>query len=170
MSEADKTVLIAGIGNELLGDEGLGVHVARALLAAPEALQPQVEVLEAGTALLDFLPELTRYARVILVDAIRAGREAGTVYRAEMVGDLAGQLETSSPVSLHEWGLLESLRAAKTLGMLPERLTLLGSEPECVLPGTELSPKLRRAADQILSLLLEEFGTHSLDASGQRAA
>ena len=83
---------------------------------------------------------------------------------------LRGQLEASSPISLHEWGLLESLWAAKTLGMLPERLTLLGSEPECVLPGTELSPKLKHAADQILSMLLEEFGTRSLDASGHRAA
>ena len=64
MNAREKT-LIVGIGNELLGDEGFGVHVARALLALP-SLPCGVEVMEAGTCLLEVLPLLPQFARVIL--------------------------------------------------------------------------------------------------------
>lgn len=150
-----ETVLIVGIGNELLGDEGLGVHVARALLAARSSLPPHVDVIEAGTALLDVLPEMARYSCVILVDAVQTGNEPGTVYRTEAVADFAGQF-TLPPVSLHQWGVLETLWAARALGLEPEQLILVGAEPESLAPSTQLSPKLQQAAEKILSLLVEE--------------
>ncbi len=157
MSHEGEKVLIVGVGNELLGDEGLGVHVARSLLAA-QASPPQVEVLEAGTSLLDVVQEMSRYSRVIIVDAVRAGQEPGTLYRAETLADLAGHLETILPISLHQWSLIETLRAAETLGLLPGQLTLVGAEPESIAPGTELSPRLARAAQRITSMLLKELG------------
>ena len=150
------TVLIVGIGNELLGDEGLGVQVARALRAALPALPPGVEVLEAGTSLLDLLPEMHSYARVILVDAIRGGREPGTVYRVESLAGLAGQCAAAVPVSAHEWDLVETLRLADSLDLLPRQLSLVGAEPENMNPGLELSPRLKAAAAAIVSLLLAE--------------
>lgn len=159
MKQEQKTVLIVGVGNALLSDEGLGVHVARALLDARASLPPQVDVLDAGTALLDVLPEMYRYAQVILVDAVRAGREPGTLCRAELGADLAGPAGFPPPVSLHQWDLLETLRIAALLGQLPKQLTLVGAEPECLAPGTELSPKLKRAAQQIASLLRAETGS-----------
>jgi len=156
MSLPGEKVLIVGIGNELLGDEGLGVHVARSLLGAKASLPPQVEVLDAGTALLDLLPEMSRYSRVILVDAVRAGQEAGRIYRLESLADFAGQLDTNPRMSLHQWDLMETLRVAEMLGLLPKKLSLVGAEPESIAPGTELSPKLTQAAEKIVSILLDE--------------
>lgn len=139
----------------LLGDEGLGVHVARAL--GQEPLPPGVDVMDAGTALLDLLPALSRYRRVIIVDAIRGGGAPGTVYRAER---LAGSMllgDPARPLSLHDWGIAETLRAAETLGLLPEDLTAIGAEPESVAPSTELSPTLESAMERILDAVRAEI-------------
>lgn len=156
MSITPGTVLIIGAGNELLADEGLGVHVVRALLAGEPP--PHVTVLEAGTALLDLLPEMSRHSRVILVDAVSAGRDPGTLYRLEIVKDSICQTETLPPFSLHEWGIVETLQAAEKLGLMPHQLTLLGAEPATIQLGLELSPWLAKAAEQIVALISEEVG------------
>ncbi len=162
VSATSESLLIVGIGNELLGDEGLGVHVARALLQRRPALPAAVEVLEAGTALLDVLPEMSRYSRVVIVDAIRGGKDPGTVYRAEL--DLDCQPARGAlPLSLHQVDVVETLAVADALGLRPRRLTLVGAEPESMAAGTELSPRLAKAAQAIASLLAEE-------ASGGREA
>ena len=170
MSHRAESVLIVGIGNELLCDEGLGVHVARALLAARGTLPAGVAVLEAGTSLLEIMAEMSHYAHVVIVDAIYAGGEAGTLYRAELSREASGQLETLPAISLHEWGLLDTLRAAKMLGLLPGRLTLIGAEPERIQPGLGLSPKLARAEDRIVTMLLDELGTRQAEFREQKPA
>jgi hydrogenase maturation protease len=151
------TMLIVGVGNELLGDEGLGVHVARSLLQRSPPLPPHVEVMDAGTALLDILPEMARHARVFVVDAIRCGKEPGTLYRAEVDSSFLGRTEASPPLSLHQWDLLETLRVGEALGLLPAQLTLLGAEPETISPGTSLSLRLAQAAEDIVAALLTEI-------------
>lgn len=163
MTAASEKVLIVGVGNELLGDEGLGVHVARSLLAAKDSLPAQVDVREAGTALLDLVAEMPRYSRVVIVDAVRAGQEAGTVYRVESVAEFARQFEANLPLSLHQWNLIETLQVAEKLGLLPRQLTLIGAEPESIGPSIELSPKLARAAEKIISILLAEASSMRAD-------
>jgi hydrogenase maturation protease len=166
MTGAPETVLILGVGNELLGDEGLGIHVARALIV--QSLPEHVQVIEAGTALLDLLPEMARHDRVILVDAVRAGREPGTIYRVEMVAGSIRQKEMPLQFSLHEWGILETLQAGETMGLMPKQLELLGAEPEKMELTMELSPRLERAAEQIVDLLVSETGipAHEAHSSG----
>ena len=158
MSGDTESVLVVGIGNELLGDEGLGVRVARRLLAARSLLPAHVAVLECGTCLLDIVPEMSRCSHVIIVDAIRGGREAGTVYRAEMPANLSGQFQAGPSLSLHQWGVMETLQAAKLLGLSPPRITVLGAEPERAHPSLELSPALAHAEAKIVATLLTELG------------
>jgi hydrogenase maturation protease len=117
-----------------------------------------VDVVECGTCLLDLAPEMPRYSRVIVVDAIRGGGAPGTIYRAEMPEDLSGELPGAPALSLHQWGVMETLQAAKLLGLSPRRTTLIGAEPACVQPGLELSPALERAGAEIVSTLLSELG------------
>ena len=163
--EAGK-VLVLGLGDELSGDEGLGMHVARSLLAERGSLPAQVDVLPAGASLLDFVPEMSRYSRVIIVDAVRNGQTPGSLYRAETLAELARHLETLPPISLHEWSLIETLRAAEGLGMLPAQLTLIGAEPESIAPSTELTPMVARAAQEIVSMLLEELRNAGASSAG----
>ncbi len=148
--------LIVGIGNELLGDEGLGVHVARSLAAARGTLPSDVDVLEAGTSLFDVLPEMARYSRVILVDAVQAGGTPGSIYFLTPEAGATGPPDSGTPLSLHGWGVAETLRAAAILELMPEKLMIVGVEPESLNPGTELSPKLALAAEKIAALLSGE--------------
>lgn len=158
MDSQSERILIVGVGNELLRDEGLGVHVARSLLAMKPSLPPLVDVLEAGTSLLDVLPLMPFYSRVIIVDAVSAGKHGGRIHRIEATDELTEPFESGASVSLHEVGVVEALGVASILGLKPKELLIVGAEPENIEPGTELSPRLNRAARKILSMLLSEIG------------
>lgn len=149
-------ILIVGVGNELLCDEGLGVHVARALQAIKPALPAHVDVLEAGTSLMDALPRMASYSRVIIVDAVRAGKRPGRVHRIEADGGFDVPPECGVAVSLHEVGVAGTLAMGAMMGLRPKRLLIVGAEPERIEPGMELSPRLARAAKRIVALLLLE--------------
>ena len=157
MSVQNQGVLIVGVGNLLLGDEGLGIHVTRRLEAQDPHLPGNVQVLDAGTALLDVLPQMAECRYVFLIDAIRAGGKPGTVYRADGVDKIVEQIESAATLSLHELGLRQTLQMARWLGLLPERLSLIGAEPGPMEITPELSPPLVLAAARIVSLLLEEL-------------
>lgn len=161
-------ILIVGVGNELLRDEGLGVHVARSLLAMKPSLPPHVDVLEAGTSLLDVLPRMPLYSRVIIVDAVRAGKRAGGLHRIETTDEFTESFESGASVSLHEMGVVEALRVASMLGLKPKKLLIVGAEPENIEPGTELSPRLDRAARKIISMLLSEIGGARIASARRR--
>ncbi|HVP49603.1 MAG TPA: hydrogenase maturation protease [Candidatus Bathyarchaeia archaeon] len=148
-----ETVLVVGVGNDLLSDEGFGVHVARSLLSREAGPPSHVSVLEAGTALLDVLSDLTQYSHVVIVDVMSCGRDPGTLYCTEVTPELVRTPAPSPALSLHEWSLLETLHAAVTLGLFPKRLTLLGAEPDNLEPGTDLSPRLATARDKLVDML-----------------
>jgi len=149
--------MVVGVGNELLSDEGVGVHVARRLSALMEKLPPWVEVIDAGTALFDVLGELPLHSHVILVDAMRGGGEPGSIYRLEKGAELADRGEPGTPTSLHQLGVVETLRAARTLGLEPRNLTVIGIEPETLEPSTGLSSKVAGAAERVVEMLLAEL-------------
>jgi hydrogenase maturation protease len=154
--ETAGATLVIGVGNELLSDEGVGVHVAR-LIASEPSLPASVVVIEAGTSLFDFVAEFPKYSRVILVDAVSAGKSPGTIWRADSVADFDDESEASSVLSLHDWGVVETLSAAKKLDMVPERLTIIGVEPETTEPGIGLSPRVSQAAARIIANILGEI-------------
>lgn len=147
-------ILVAGVGNELLGDEGLGVHVARALKRGPPVAG--VEVCEAGTALFDLLGEMARYEWVIVVDAIQGGGPPGTVYRLEWDAGAEEAAEPGAVASLHEFGVAETLRAGRLMGLLPDRLTVIGAEPARITAGAALSKEAAEAAGRIVKLVASE--------------
>lgn len=148
--------LVIGAGNLLLGDEGLGVHAARALLAAP--FSPGCDVVEAGTSLFEALAGAQSYDRVVLIDAIAAGGAPGTVYRME-IADIDSDLERApAPLSLHEWSIADSLHAARLAGVLPRCIFIIGAEPAVIEPGMTLSPPASAALGKILGLLARDLG------------
>ena len=155
MAPRRERVLIVGIGNLLLSDEGLGVHVVGALLSGSTPLPPGVDVIDAGTSLLDVLPELARYERVIIVDAVRGGGQAGTVYRIDLRAELRSEAAPRVRLSLHQWETMDALRAAQTLGLLPREILLIGAEPARLDTGIGLSEALARAAERIVRMLID---------------
>jgi hydrogenase maturation protease len=139
--------LVLGIGNLLLSDEGVGVHVVRAL--ARRELPSGVAVVEAGTAFLDVLPDIAQADRILLVDAMEGGGAPGTVYRVPFdqcrhPGMLA---------SLHGLDLSRVLFMAGN-DRKPE-IMVFGIEPARIEWGMELSPAVQHALPAVEQALYE---------------
>ena len=139
----DARVLILGIGNVLMGDEGVGVHVLRLLEQEPAAAG--VRLLDGGTGGVNLLAEFEGVDSVVLIDATRDGRPAGTItyLHPERVGDLPRGL------GAHDFGLKDLFAAAALIGRLPG-LHLYTISVETIRPMcTELSPAVAAAVPEV---------------------
>ena len=141
--------LILGLGNLLLCDEGVGVHVARALMQ--RELPPGVSVVEAGTAFLDVLPDIEKADRILLIDAMEGGSAPGTVYRVPFDQCLHPEMLAS----LHGFDLSRVLYMAGS-DRKPE-VTVFGIEPARIEWGTDLSPALQRVMPAVEAAILREL-------------
>ena len=142
-------MVVLGVGNELMRDDGVGVHVVRRL--ACEALEPRVEAIEAGTALADALDLVPEGAAVVALDAASGGGPPGSIYRFGL-GDLAAE----RGVSLHETSLPEAFALAEVAGAKFGEVVVLGVEPAEVKPGEGLSPTLEARLPVILEAVRRE--------------
>jgi len=147
----EKKTVIIGIGNLILRDEGLGVHVVRQL--EDRELPPGVELIDGGTATMDLLPVIHEAERIVVIDALRAGGEPGTIYRVSPE-DLS--CETQRPLSLHQVGLLEVVGMAKQLGGHVD-VAIIGVEPKEISWGMELSPEVEAAMPKVIDAVFEEL-------------
>ena len=157
LSDEVKHVLILGLGNPLLGDEGVGVRVVEELkeLELPDG----VTVVEGGTAGLGLIRLMEGYQRVIIVDAADMGHPPGRVVRFT---PSEAQFKTAeASLSLHQIGLGEVLALAEALEVAPVELVVIGIQPSRVEVGAGLSPEVEGAIPQIIRIILDE-----LDATG----
>ncbi|WP_406208369.1 hydrogenase maturation protease [Kitasatospora sp. NBC_01560] len=160
-------VLVAGVGNIFLGDDGFGVETVRRLAGHP--LPPDVEVLDVGVRGVHLAYQLLDgYRLLLLVDATARGGDPGTVY---LIEPEAGPVE--SPVlDGHRMGpdavlaLLATL-AAGTDGSAPDRVLVVGCEPESLEEGIGLSAPVEAAVDEAVGVILRLVGT---DAQAEREA
>ncbi len=133
-------VLVLGVGNVLMGDEGVGVHVLRALEEAPRL--PGVRLLDGGTGGVNLLAEFDGVTTVLLVDATYDGQPAGTLthLRPARVAELPRGL------GAHDFGLKDLFAALALLERQPElhvfTISIAAVRPMC----TELSPSVQAAA------------------------
>jgi len=133
---ADARVLVAGIGNLFLGDDGFGVEVAQLLLRR-HSLPPGVKVVDFGIRGYDVAYEmLNDYAATVLVDATPRGDAPGTVYVIEP--DLDADVPDPSTMPDHGQGAFQGhamtpaavFALVRTLGGTPRRVLIVGCEPE----------------------------------------
>ncbi len=146
-------ILVVGVGNTIMADDGLGVRALDELKAGD--LPDNVDTVEAGTALEDALPDLTNYDKVILIDAVAADGKGGTVsvVRNPPVSPLP---EIS--LSLHDMGISEALRLRLLLdGKLPE-IVVMGLRPRRIEMSTELSDEVTSEIPELVAAVLDEIG------------
>jgi len=155
-------VLILGLGNPLLGDEGVGVRVVEALKAL--ALPEGVAVVEGGTAGLGLIALMEGYQRVIVVDAADMGYPPGSVQRFAPAEVEFERVE--GPLSLHQVGLAEVLALAEALQVAPAGLVIVGIQPGCLEGVDKLSAAVESAVPQAVELILDELGLTAADGSG----
>lgn len=144
--------VVLGVGNLLLKDEGVGVHVIRAL--ADRQAPPDVEVIDGGTAGCDLLPLISGAEKVVIVDALQGGEPPGAVYR--LTPQDFEQQASPNVISLHDIGIMDVLRMLELMdGRLPS-IVLIGVEPGQIEVGVELSPEVAASIPFILDLVLKE--------------
>jgi len=143
-------VIVAGVGNVLLRDEGVGVRVVEALRGTP--LPEGVELMEVGTALEALLALPEGVEKLVVVDAMRAGFKPGTVLRLK-IEDLR---PLRAKVSLHEAGLPEILGLLWLSGRGPREVVVLGVEAKEVGFGEGLSPEVEARLPEIMAKVMEE--------------
>jgi hydrogenase maturation protease len=148
--------LVLGLGNQLLGDEGVGVHAAEELLRDP--LPSGVVVLDVGTAVLDALPAMEVARRIVVVDAVRADQAPGTVYRVPFDDMQRPQVIGS----VHGFDLSRVLALSGRTDR-PE-VVVIGVEPETIDWSLELSPPVREAMPAVLEAIRAEVGVPGPEA------
>jgi hydrogenase maturation protease len=140
-------ILIAGLGNYLLMDDGVGVHAVQALQQEPP---PGAVVAEVGTAVLNALHLIEWADKILALDAMQAGGEPGTIYRFGVDDVERGGIQAS----LHELNLLAAL------GFLQDKarpeIVILGVEPEKIDYGLELTPAVAAALPQLTAAVHDQ--------------
>lgn len=149
--------LVLGVGNLLLRDEGVGVHVVRAieqLVATDDGAFPVgTRVVDGGTLGLDLLPLLEDADAVVLVDAANLRQAPGTV--AVVRGDDLASAITGH-LSVHQVGIGELLSAARLTGSLPAHVALVAIQPAEITPGLDLTPDVAAAISRASELVRAE--------------
>jgi hydrogenase maturation protease len=146
------TTLVLGIGNNLLTDEGVGIHVI-ALLAALHPAEPGLTYVDGGTLSFTLAQPIAENDNLIVVDAARFGESPGTVCCLE--GPAMDQYLAGNRQSVHEVGLTDLLDIARLSNTFPVRRALVGIEPACIewgeAPSVAVAPAVAEAADLVLT-------------------
>jgi hydrogenase maturation protease len=148
------TTLVLGIGNTLLTDEGVGVHVINRLAQAYSHF-PEVKFLDGGTLSFSLAGELASHDWLIVVDAAHTGNPPGSVVCFE--GSEMDRYLKGNRKSVHEVGLGDLLDIARLSECYPGRAALVGIEPFSMEWGESLSPIVEKtvpvAMDSVTALI-----------------
>jgi len=153
-------VVVLGVGNVLLSDEGLGVRAVERL-QQDYCLPPEVEVIDGGTSGMELLEHLEGIDALIMVDAIRAGAPPATPMR------LAGEalpVFFRTRLSPHQVGLSDVLANLELLGRSPRHICILGLQPQSLALGMELSREIEDGMPALLSMVTAELASLGLAA------
>jgi hydrogenase maturation protease len=160
-----KSILVAGVGNAWLRDDGFGGAVANAL--TERELPGGVQVMDFGSGGLDLAYEVMRgYDALILVDVSRQGGEPGTLYVMEASEeDVDGGIEDGQMIDPHGMDPQTVLRFVKYVGGWPGRVMVVACEPEVVEDvGFGLSDSVNASVAKAVDVVLETIGELSGDA------
>ena len=170
MSHPHGPLLVLGIGNILLRDEGIGVQVVRALRGLSDRgdveLPPGTSLLDGGTLGLGLLPLISDARAVLLVDAVDLGRAPGAVevmhgdaLRRAQAGHVSPHRAGLGPGAGigHPAGIGDLLATAQLMGVLPEAVALVGVQPSEIAVGLELTEPVRAALPTAVETTLDEL-------------
>ncbi|MBI9110149.1 NiFeSe hydrogenase maturation protease [Maridesulfovibrio ferrireducens] len=146
-----KKLLVLGVGNILLMDEGVGVHAIEAL--RKEEWPENVHMVDGGTFTQDLFHVLEGYDGLLVLDIVHAGEAPGTVYMFEE-DDLIQN--DDQRLSLHDIDLIDSLHMAEMVGKRP-RMRVIGMEPKSYTEwGLEMTPEVQKTFPHFLDVSRKE--------------
>jgi len=147
-----KPILILGIGNLILKDEGFGVHVVQQMADMP--LSEDVELMDGGTLGIDLLYHIEGRKKVIVIDVVKADSTPGTLYRFT---DKDIDYYTGMLRSAHEIDFPYVLKTAEYMGNKPDNIVFIGITPQEIDEGIGLSPVLKEKIPQVIELVMKEL-------------
>jgi len=157
-SKSHKNIIIAGVGNRLLGDESIGPHIIDKLLQMH--IPSNVNIIDCGCDLLGLMSYLNKPQKIIIVDAIRAGGKPGEIYRFDYSKLATMKDETQSG---HQIGTIDVLRLLKSVYpvLADSEITVIGMEPKTLELGNNLSKEVKERIADVTRLVIEEISPQS---------
>jgi len=149
---SDKNILVLGLGNLLLSDEGVGIHVIREL--QKRSLPKNILLVDGGTGGFELIRYFPGKEKVIILDAMKSEQRPGSVFRIALE-DLG--LTESHPFSSHQGGLTELLTEINNLNPMPEIIIYGIAVGEIGQYNMKLSRDVNRAIPALISLILREL-------------
>jgi hydrogenase maturation protease len=139
-----KDTIVIGLGNPLLSDEGIGVHLIRKLSEHQDKF-PLVDFIDAGTGGMNILHLIANRKKAVIIDCAKMGKKPGTIKQFE-----PADVQTTKKLthfSLHEADILRIIELSRQLGECPDRIVIFGIEPESLELGQKLSKTLSDGID-----------------------
>ena len=153
MEPDPKHIIILGVGNLLLSDEGFGVHVIK-LLEERYAFPQNISVVDGGVLGLNLLGVISEADHLIIIDAVKNGEAPGSIYRIHGT-DIPERFRAKN--SLHQVDLLETLTFCQFLDQMPETV-IIGVEPEDIETLiVELTPTTAEKIEKVIRMILSEL-------------
>lgn len=154
MNPKNSKPILIGVGNILLSDEGVGIHIVRQLRNSD--ISKFAEIHEIGTSSFELLNVIEGNSNVIIIDAVRMDEKPGTVKKIDLIieDDISPLLQFTS---LHQLDLISTLKMAKGVIDLPKKILLIGIEPSSIEAGTELSELVEAAIPKAISEIMKSI-------------
>jgi hydrogenase maturation protease len=147
-------ISVVGVGNLLIGDDGVGIHAVQMLESMD--LPDHVEVFDADSNTFLLLEAIDGRDRAIVIDAYENGKEPGTVQKFKI--DTKNLPDSDIKLSLHDMDFFEGLKMGETADIkLPKEIVVIGVEPGSLEAGMELSPDVKAVLPEIIDKIKEEF-------------
>jgi hydrogenase maturation protease len=147
-----KPILVLGIGNILLSDEGVGVHVVQKLREM--SLPPEVELMDGGTMGIDLMFSIEGRKKVIVIDVVATNDPPGSIYRFtdRELAENSGVLQ-----SVHGINFPYVIKNVTLFGTPPDHIVFIGIKPADINEGLELTPEIAAKVPKIIEIVMKEI-------------
>lgn len=161
--ENENSIILLGVGNILLTDEGLGVHVVNEM-RKEYTFSPEIGIIDGGTMGMELLSYMRGMKKLLLVDAVNGGEEPGTVYEFPH-----RDMETyfTDHISVHEVGMQDILRIRALQDDPLEDAMVIGVEPESLDIGLEVSDTVKNVLPDVKQRVIGVLKTWGVEVTPQ---
>ncbi|MBU0621988.1 MAG: HyaD/HybD family hydrogenase maturation endopeptidase [Gammaproteobacteria bacterium] len=146
-------IVVLGVGNILLSDEGIGVRAIEKL-QQDYYLPPEVVIIDGGTTGMEMLEDLSNADHIVIIDAVRAGKPPATIIR---LADEQVPVFFKTKLSPHQIGLSDVLATLEFIGEQPGGVTVFGVEPVSLETGMALTPQVEARLPALLEMVATEL-------------
>ena len=149
-----KPIIVLGLGNPLMADEGIGTRLIEELDSACGS-DARADFIDAGSGGMTVLTYIAGREKAIIIDCALMGTEPGTIKRFTPAD--VKTVKKLSHLSLHESDILMVIELSKQLGECPDEVVFFGIEPQTIEQKMQLSDLLESKLDEYSSMILKEL-------------